>query len=300
MIASSAARSSVSVSSRFVSSNRRAFSSATPMLEARVAMTRSSASLNASASTLSSAQDADHARRPGDGRTEPGRCVCPADLDRAGSFLILDRADPQRSAGRDHRGRQPGAERHQTTIEGGALVQVVRERDQVRGRVVERDEDRLYGEHLPHPFADELDDRVELELARQRLADLVDHRELGRPLVRVRQQPLGLVEQARVRERGAHRGCQRAEQALRVLVERVDLHGLQREDANDPGARQDRHAEPGLRLRAAVDCPEPVALGRCREPKRLPGADDARRQALAERDGAALDSGRPRRSRTGT
>ena len=33
MIASSAARSSVSVSSRFVSPNRRAFSSATPMLD---------------------------------------------------------------------------------------------------------------------------------------------------------------------------------------------------------------------------------------------------------------------------
>ena len=53
MIASSAARSSVSARSRFVSPNRRAFSSATPMLEASVAMTRSSLSLNALASTAS-------------------------------------------------------------------------------------------------------------------------------------------------------------------------------------------------------------------------------------------------------
>ena len=53
MIASSAARSSVSVRSRFVSSNRRAFSSATPMLEPSVLRRRSSASLNACASMAS-------------------------------------------------------------------------------------------------------------------------------------------------------------------------------------------------------------------------------------------------------
>ena len=54
MIASSAARSSVSVSRRFVSSNRRAFSRATPMLEPSVPRRRSSASLNACSSTASS------------------------------------------------------------------------------------------------------------------------------------------------------------------------------------------------------------------------------------------------------
>jgi hypothetical protein len=48
MIASSAARSLLSVSSRFVSSNRRAFSRATPMLAASVESSLSSPSLNAS------------------------------------------------------------------------------------------------------------------------------------------------------------------------------------------------------------------------------------------------------------
>ena len=45
MIASSAARSSVSASRRFVSSKSRAFSSATPMLDARVESRRSSLSV---------------------------------------------------------------------------------------------------------------------------------------------------------------------------------------------------------------------------------------------------------------
>ena len=52
MMASSAARSSVSASSRFVSSKRRAFSRATLMLEARVVRSRSSHSENASADRL--------------------------------------------------------------------------------------------------------------------------------------------------------------------------------------------------------------------------------------------------------
>ena len=47
MIASSAARSSVSARRRLVSSNSRAFSSATPMLDARVERSRSSPSLKA-------------------------------------------------------------------------------------------------------------------------------------------------------------------------------------------------------------------------------------------------------------
>ena len=53
MIASSAARSSVSVSSRFVSPKSRAFSRATPMLDASVTSRRSSASLNPCASARS-------------------------------------------------------------------------------------------------------------------------------------------------------------------------------------------------------------------------------------------------------
>ena len=48
MIASSAARCSVSLSRRWVSLNRRAFSSATPMLAASVDSKRTSASSNAS------------------------------------------------------------------------------------------------------------------------------------------------------------------------------------------------------------------------------------------------------------
>ena len=67
MSASSAARSSVSSRRRFVSSNRRAFSRATPMLAARVLRRRSSASLNACCRWLSRATTPITRSRPGIG-----------------------------------------------------------------------------------------------------------------------------------------------------------------------------------------------------------------------------------------
>ena len=72
----------------------------------------------------------------------------------------------------------------------------------------------------PHLLADELDQRVEIELADERLADPVDGLELGGPRIRFRQEPLRLLEQPRVVERDAH-VRKRREQALVVVAVRV-------------------------------------------------------------------------------
>ena len=98
MIASSAARWSVSVSRRFVSSNSRAFSSATPMLAASVLSSRSSASLKACAWMLSRPTTPTTRSPAHDRDAEPRQRVCPADLDGPGGLLLLDRPDPQRAS----------------------------------------------------------------------------------------------------------------------------------------------------------------------------------------------------------
>ena len=71
----------------------------------------------------------------------------------------------------------------------------------------------------------------------ERLADLVDDAELGGPRVGLREQSLGLVEQAGVVQRHAHAGRHRGEEPLVAVVERVRLEALEREQAEDPIAR---------------------------------------------------------------
>ena len=57
---------------------------------------------------------------------------------------------------------------------------------------------RCNAEDLPQALADGVDDALEIELLGQRLADLVDDRQLGVALLGLGQQPLRLVEQPRV------------------------------------------------------------------------------------------------------
>ncbi len=59
-------------------------------------------------------------------------------------------------------------------------------------------------EHFAQLVADEVDDRLEIELRRHALLDAVDDGELGGALLGLLQQALRLVEQARVLERDAH------------------------------------------------------------------------------------------------
>ena len=62
---------------------------------------------------------------------------------------------------------------------------------------------------------------VEVELLRQCLADLVDDGELGVALVRLGQQALRLVEEARALERDGHARGERAQEPLICLVVRI-------------------------------------------------------------------------------
>ena len=125
-----------------------------------------------------------------------------------------------------------------------AVHDVVRKRQKARLRVEDPDVDRPGREHRPDPLADELDDRLEVELARERLADLVDDRQLARPLVGFGQQPLRFAEQAGVLERHAHAGCEGGEQPLVGLAEGACAETLESDDTDDPVAGRDRGAQP--------------------------------------------------------
>src|SRR5437868_3801306 len=61
--------------------------------------------------------------------------------------------------------------------------------------------------------ADEVDDRLQSQLGSEALLDAVDHRQLCGALLLGLEQPLRLVEEARVLERYAHRVTERCEQA---------------------------------------------------------------------------------------
>ena len=56
---------------------------------------------------------------------------------------------------------------------------LVREADQVRVAVVQRHEHVVIREHGVDPLADQLGDRVEVELSLQGVANLVDDRQFG-------------------------------------------------------------------------------------------------------------------------
>ena len=156
-------------------SNRRAFSSATPMLEASVVSSRSSASLNAYCWRLSSAI-APITRSPAVIGTPSHDSLSGPDLTKTAPCAACSSAVCSRS------GRRvvmtfdvsPSPELERAAVESLAVLDLVRERDEARRRVVDRDVHVMRPEDGPEPLADQLHDRVEVELLRQGLPDLVD------------------------------------------------------------------------------------------------------------------------------
>ena len=235
MIASSAARSLVSVRSRFVSSNRRAFSRATPRLEASVDSSRSSASLKACAGPV---RDGKHTEGPlaGLDRGREIRLRAGADPADAGSASASS-AVPRRS-GRpvlmtcefrpvpERDGLRSGSRFPSSTQYG--------KRDQVRSWVEDGDRQLARAQDLADPVADGVDDRLEVELHRQGGADLVDDRQLGVALLGFAEEALRLVEQADVLERDAQaRGDARQEPDVRLAERVLSLQVLDEEDPAD-------------------------------------------------------------------
>ncbi len=127
-----------------------------------------------------------------------------------------------------------------------SILDRVWEADGARHLIGDADEDGVGAKDAAYALADELDDRVELELLRQCRTDLVHHCQFGVALLGLRQQALGLVEQPSVLERHAHAGCQRRQKPLVPIGERVRLGPIDVDDAEHLAAGDDRGAQPRL------------------------------------------------------
>ncbi len=88
-------------------------------------------------------------------------------------------------------------------------------------RIVPANADVVGLQNLAQLVADEVDDRLEVELGGHSFLDAVDDRELRRPLLGLLQEALRLVEEARVLERHAHARGDRAEQSHLGVAEGV-------------------------------------------------------------------------------
>ena len=153
----------------------------------------------------------------------------------AGDVLV----DHQRLAGLEHVAVEPARRRFH--VEPLAALDRVRG-DEVPGCLVEhRDQDGLGVEDLLDLVADEVVDRLRVELAGDRRLDAVDQRELGVSLA-------GLVDEARVVERDAEAAGERDEQPLVGLGEGVlAVDVLERDDADRVAAGEQRHEQDRLR-----------------------------------------------------
>ncbi len=141
-----------------------------------------------------------------------------AELDSSFHYVA---ADHQRLPVPDH--VRSESSRHLPGLDGKALavLQVIRRRDHVVSAVIQRDRHILGVEDLRDLVADEVDDRLEVELRGQALLDAVDDRKLRGTLLTLLEKPLRLVEEASVLEGHAHRVGQRLEQAHIGIAERV-------------------------------------------------------------------------------
>ena len=121
-----------------------------------------------------------------------------------------------------------------------AALVVVGELDLPGGLVVQGDVGDVGVEGLAHLLADELDQRVEVELRRERLADAVHRRQLADALAR-------LLHEPRVLERDGEAARQRRQEPLVVLVERVlAVDVLERDHAGRLAARDERDEQDRL------------------------------------------------------
>ena len=117
--------------------------------------------------------------------------------------LPVSRAiEEERLARADDQRRQALAEDHRVLGSARPGLVVVREFDPVAFEIVKRDIDDVGLECPPHLLADELDQVVEIELAGEGLADLVDRRQLGQPLARLVDEADVLEGDAQARGKG--------------------------------------------------------------------------------------------------
>ena len=118
----------------------------------------------------------------------------------------------------------------------------IHEMDEICAFVIPADRKVGRREHFPQLVADDVDDRLKIELGGKSLLDRIDDRELGIALLGFLEQALRLVEQSRVLQRHAHAGGHGAEQPRIGLVEcAFALVVLDGDAAERPIAADDRY-----------------------------------------------------------
>jgi hypothetical protein len=182
----------------------------------------------------------DHAIPARDRDAEERLRVRTAKLDGAQGIRFVVGGDADRLSGLDDPGREALAKFDIGSLRLGAstLVDRIREANAVRRRVIQGHEHGQGIEDRSNSFADEVDDRLKVELFRQRLADLIDECQLGVPLPR-------LLDRANARESGADVLAdvgQDIEVSRRVAL--IGAVRLTDDHADRPSLRRQRRAQP--------------------------------------------------------
>ena len=274
--ASSALRRSVSLSRRCVSANRRAFSSATPMLAATVVSRRTSGSPKAPSRSWFSTTSAPTARvlpRIGRPMHERHWSVPCTRVNPIGSSSARVRTTSTSRPWRIRHIALPGRKRTGGGLSRTSCSYDIRHLDLVALAVPPEDGQVAHAEDRAKLVADQVDDREEVELGDQPLLDAVDHRQLGVALLDL----LGLmhggepggVRDGRLlgerRDQVAVGGVEPARRAVDVDVEGAEQHAPVEQRRDDARALLDgRRALRTVAQARAAAAPRLVDPGRDR------------------------------------
>jgi hypothetical protein len=132
--------------------------------------------------------------------------------------------------------------------------------------------------------ADQVVHGLHVEVLGERLLHAVHDGELGGPLIGLGQEPLRFLEQPRVLERDPHARRERHEESFVALCEKVSLEAFQPDHSDGSIAREDRDAQPTLRLPADDDGPQRRGVFRSSQPNGMFRADDGRCQSVTVGD----------------
>ncbi len=129
-----------------------------------------------------------------------------------------------------------------------AMLQVIRHRHHVACPIVQGDRHVLCAEYLADLVADEIDDRLEVELCSEPFLHAVDDREFRRALLALLEQPLRLVEEASVLQCDAHaRGDGAQEPHFGLAVGAFARVVFQNDSAQHAVAAENRDCHSGQR-----------------------------------------------------
>ena len=241
-----------------VSSNSRAFSSATLRLPASVVRSRTSASLNACSRSMFWSEISPVARSPTRSGTKTEDLGASPAITRgwptsADSSLDVVVDDDRLS--RLERDLAEAEDLDRARVEADPSFDLVGEVDAFGGCVEDLDIDDLRVEDLLDPVADQVVHRLHLEVLGEAALDVVDERELGVALP-------GLLEQPSVLERDAQAPGERRQEPQVGVVERVlAVDVLERDHPGRPAPDDQRHEHAGPR-RLALDDLRLVVLAR--------------------------------------